>query len=116
MPGVGDSAVGQAHYEARFDWDGQASGAYIDFGEVTESMRVTLNGWEVTGVSMTDGRVDVGPWLVTGENLLEIEYSTNLGNALGSSTPAGWYGYHEGKQPYGPRQAILIPYINAEIQ
>ena len=116
MPGVGDSAVGQAHYEARFDWDGQASGAYIDFGEVTESMRVTLNGREVTGVSMTDGRVDVGPWLVTGENLLEIEYSTNLGNALGSSAPAGWYGYHEGKQPYGPRQAILIPYINAEIQ
>ncbi len=111
MPGVGPDAVGQARYTACFDWDGSADGAYIDFGVVLESMRVTLNGQTVEGVSMTSGLVDVTPWLITGENRIEIDYSSNLSNAIGSGVPAGWVGYHTGKQSYGPQQAVLIPYM-----
>ena len=111
MPGVGPEAVGQAHYTASFDWDGSADGAYIDFGHVLESMRVTLNGQAVEGVSMTSGLVEITPWLVSGENRIEIDYSSNLSNAIGSGVPAGWAGYHIGRQSYGPQQAVLIPYV-----
>ena len=114
MPGVGPDAVGQAHYTAGFDWDGSADGAYLDLGNVLESMRVFLNGQPVEGVSMTSGRVDITPWLVPGENRIEIDYSSNLSNAIGSGVPAGWYGYHTGKQSYGPQQAVLIPYMTEQ--
>ena len=114
MPGVGPDAVGRAHYTACFDWDGSADGAYIDFGKVLESMRVTLNGQNVEGVSMTSGLVDITPWLISGENRVEIDYSSNLSNAIGSGVPAGWTGYHTGRQSYGPQQAVLIPYITEQ--
>lgn len=116
IPELGGSAAGRARYETVFDWDSRADGAYIDFGEVLESMRVTLNDVPVPGVSMTDGLTDVGPWLREGENTLVIEYASSLTNALGSSTPAGWYGYHTGRLSFGPRQALLIPYVTADIQ
>lgn len=110
MRGVGVDVVGQAEYTATFSWDGSADGAYIDFGQVVESMRVYLNGAEVPGVSMTGGALDVTDALVVGENTIRILYSSNLSNALGDGVPRGWYGYHTEKHSYGPAQAVLIPY------
>ena len=111
MPGVGVEVVGQAAYNAYFNWDGMADGAYIDFGHVVESMRVYINDAEVSGVSMTGGLLDVTDALTVGENTIRIIYSTNVSNALGDGVPRGWYGYHTEKHAYGPAQAILIPFI-----
>ena len=116
IPEVGPDAVGRARYEASFEWDGSAAGAYLDLGTVLESMRVSLNGQTIPGVSMTSGRVDLGPWLQEGANTLVIEYSSSISNAIGNSAPAGWYGYHTSKLSYGPSQAVLIPYTTVEIQ
>ena len=110
IPEVGPRAVGTAEYTASFDWDGTADGAYLDFGPLTESLTVTVNGRPADDVSMTRAVIDIGPLLRPGENTLTLRYSSNLSNALGSGVPRGWYGYRTGTHSYGPAQALLIPY------
>lgn len=44
IPELGERTVGQATYKAVFQWDGTADGAYIDFGKMSESMQVFING------------------------------------------------------------------------
>lgn len=47
---VGDKVSGLGHYKATFNWDAsQATGAYIDFGSVHQSMKVWINGVKVGG-------------------------------------------------------------------
>lgn len=116
MPGVGPDAVGQATYTAAFQWDGQADGAYLDFGSLVESMTVYVNGQKTEDVSMTRPILDLGAWLKTGENTVELRYATNVSNALGDGVPRGWWGYHTEKHSYGPQQALLIPYIDLMIR
>ncbi|MBR6955087.1 MAG: hypothetical protein IKH77_08660 [Clostridia bacterium] len=111
LPEVGDRAVGTAVYTASFDWDGRADGAYLDFGPLTESLTVTVNGQPADDVSMTRAVIDIGPLLQPGENTIELHYASNLSNALGGGVPRGWYGYRTGTHPYGPARALLIPYV-----
>ena len=110
LPEVGPKAVGTAVYTASFDWDGAADGAYLDFGPLTESLTVTVNGQRANDVSMTRAVIDIGPLLQPGENTIELRYASNLSNALGGNVPRGWYGYRTGRHSYGPAQALLIPY------
>lgn len=52
---VGNQVSGKGHYEATFNWDSsQASGAYIDFGSVHQSMEVWINGTKVGGEISTN--------------------------------------------------------------
>lgn len=64
IPAVGNSVSGTGHYEASFDWDAsKASGAYIDFGTLQESMEVWINGQKVGGhvsTNPTKVKKDVG--------------------------------------------------------
>lgn len=47
---VGDTVSGLGHYKATFNWDASsATGAYIDFGSVHQSMKVWINGQKVGG-------------------------------------------------------------------
>ncbi len=116
LPEVGPDAVGQATYTAAFQWDGSATGAYIDFGSLVESMTVYVNGKKADDVSMTHPVLDIGELLQTGENTIELHYSSNVSNALGDGVPRGWYGYHTDKHSYGPQQAVLIPYVELTIE
>ena len=116
LPEVGPDAVGQATYTATFQWDGSATGAYIDFGSLVESMTVYVNGKKADDVSMTHPVLDIGELLQTGENTIELHYSSNVSNALGDGVPRGWYGYHTDKHSYGPQQAVLIPYVELTIE
>ena len=116
IPEIGPAAVGRVAYSATFQWDGRASGAYIDFGPLVESMTVYVNGQRADDVSMTRAVLDVGPLLIPGENTIELRYAPNVSNALGDGVPRGWYGYHTEKHSYGPRQAILIPYAECTIE
>ena len=108
--------MGQATYTAAFQWDGSATGAYIDFGSLVESMTVYVNGKKADDVSMTHPVLDIGELLQTGENTIELHYSSNVSNALGDGVPRGWYGYHTDKHSYGPQQAVLIPYVELTIE
>ncbi|MBQ7655803.1 MAG: hypothetical protein IJS41_04785, partial [Clostridia bacterium] len=116
IPEIGPDAVGQATYTATFQWDGSATGAYIDFGSLVESMTVYVNGEKGDDVSMTHPVLDIGALLQTGENTIELRYSSNVSNALGDGVPRGWYGYHTDKHSYGPQQAVLIPYAELTIE
>jgi hypothetical protein len=55
IPEVGKAVSGKGHYEATFDWDAEsASGAYIDFGDLEDSMVVWINGEKVGGEPSTN--------------------------------------------------------------
>ncbi|MEU4677898.1 glycosyl hydrolase [Micromonospora sp. NPDC023737] len=56
IPQVGKAVSGTGHYEASFTWDAsKASGAYLDFGDqLTESMKVWINGQKVGGQVSTN--------------------------------------------------------------
>ncbi len=116
LPEVGPEAVGQAVYTATFTWSGEADGACIDFGSLTESMTVYVNGRKADDVSMTKPVLDIGPLLQEGENTIELRYASNVSNALGDGVPRGWYGYHTEKHSYGPQQALLVPYVELTIE
>lgn len=59
---VGETVSGKGHYEATFNWDySSATGAYIDFGSVHQSMEVWINGTKVGGdVSTNPTKVKKG--------------------------------------------------------
>ena len=123
----------------------KADGAYIDFGSLIGTMELYVNGTKVGGKISenptkapnhlvegygTDSRwtgginwivpvADIGEYLVDGENTIEIVYSSSLGNVRynGRDTinKGNWLGVHSKLQPYGPAQAVLVPYVDAEI-
>lgn len=72
---VGDKVSGKGHYEATFNWDSsQATGAYIDFGSVHQSMEVWINGTKVGGhVSTNPTKVKKG---------LNVEISDGKGGTI----------------------------------
>ena len=110
IPELGERTVGQATYKAVFQWDGTADGAYIDFGPMSESMQVFINGEKTGDLSMTNAVMDITPWLKNGENTIELLYSSSLANAGGGTGSGDWYGYRYGLQAYGPAQAVVHPY------
>ena len=110
IPELGERTVGQATYKAVFQWDGTADGAYIDFGPMSESMQVFINGEKTGDLSMTNAVMDITPWLKSGENTIALLYSSSLANAGGGAGGGDWYGYRYGLQAYGPAQAVVHPY------
>ena len=122
IPEVGRSVSGQATYQAQFQWDGRASGAYINFGELTESMTVTINGTQTGDLNLITPVLDIKDYLVEGTNTIELHYSSNLTNvqlARGAKREgdlSGWYGYSMKYHSYGPAQAVLVPYVDAVIE
>ena len=110
IPELGERTVGQATYKAVFQWDGTADGAYIDFGPMSESMQVFINGEKTGDLSMTKAVMDITPWLKNGENTIALLYSSSLANAGGGAGGGDWYGYRYGLQAYGPAQAVVHPY------
>ena len=89
----------------------------LDFGSMTESVRVRINGRETDPVNMNVPRVDITSLLRPGKNTVEVEYSSNLNNlqlARGKVRENilvnRFRGYLTGYESYGLRQAVLIPY------
>ena len=150
IPEIGKNVSGLGHYEATFHWDADAAdGAYLDFGDkFASSMKVWINGQKVGGDISTNPTklpqsviegvegaeqytggvnwmkpvVDIGEYLVDGENSIVIDYSSSLGNVqlsrgavreqlnvYGSWQVNGIY------RPYGPAQAVIVPYAEETI-
>ena len=66
--------------------------------------------------------VDVSDYLVDGENTIVLEYTSNLGNvqfARGiikeSQYQYNWWTVASRRLPYGPAQAVVVPYVDEEI-
>lgn len=126
ISGIGRGVSGRGFYEAKFNWDGTADGAYLDFGELLNSMKVTVNGVQTADVNMNAPVLDIGKYLVIGENTIELEYSSTLTNEMlelgrisaggNSSGSPAWGGYYKDYRAYGPSQAVVIPYVNTEIE
>lgn len=63
------------------DWAGSV-GAYLDLGDVFDTFQITVNGEQLPPVSQVAPVADVGPYLESGSNTIEIEVATTLNNRL----------------------------------
>ncbi|MCF0134150.1 MAG: hypothetical protein HUJ72_09815 [Blautia sp.] len=73
IPEVGEEVSGEGHYKAVFNWDASAAdGAFIDFGELDQSMKVWINGTKV------GGDVSTNPTKV--KRSVEVEIDDGTGN------------------------------------
>ncbi|MBQ8162641.1 MAG: hypothetical protein IJ083_18090 [Clostridia bacterium] len=119
LPEVGKAVSGKGFYSATFDWAGEASGAYINFGSVVQSMQVSVNGERIDAVNLNRPVVDISALLVEGENTIEVEYSSNLTNVQldrevlqEQENTGGWEGYDVAYRSYGLTQATIVPFVD----
>ena len=122
IDGVGKNVSGKGYYRATFPWKGTADGAYLDFGKLTQSMKVFINGKKTDDVNMNRPTVDISSLLHTGENVIEIQYSSNLNNLQLSRgviregvLPSNFLGYDVKYESYGPQKATVVPYTVIEL-
>jgi len=101
------------------DWTG-GHGAYLDLGEVADTVQVTVNGHPVRGLDQSSvDRIDVGPDLKTGANTIVVRVATTLFNAVQINAALGHPGVVYLEQPpqqmglMGPVQ--LVPYGRAAV-
>ncbi|MBR5869434.1 MAG: hypothetical protein IKZ09_00225, partial [Clostridia bacterium] len=114
---IGKTVSGIGYYRASFVWDGTHAGAYLDFGRITQSIRVRINGAETDAVNMNIPCIDITECLCVGVNTVEVTYKSNLNNLQISRGKVkegilvnNFPGYLTGYAPYGLRKAIIIPY------
>ncbi len=114
---VGAHVSGKGYYRSAFHWDGTAEGAFLDFGALTQSMKVYINGKCTANVNLNHPWVDITSLLQKGKNVVEIEYSSNLNNLQLSRgairegvLPSDFLGYEVRYESYGPHRATLCPY------
>ena len=84
-----EDAAGVATYTASFrldeGWD-TGLGAILTFDYVSDTMKLKVNGQEVAGVDQLSKTIDIGEYLVRGENILEVEVTSNLANIKSNYT------------------------------
>ncbi len=78
------SSSGIGTYSTAFEmekgWD-EGVGAYMDLGIVNFSYKLKINDKEVNA-SQINTRIDIGPFLKSGTNTVEVEIATTLNNRL----------------------------------
>ncbi len=111
IPALQDvSGVGR--YTTTFTLDGswtEENGAYLELGEVFDTVRVTLNGKALPPADLIQPVLDLEGYLKPGANTLVVEVTTTLNNRLRLSDPAV-YGANA-RQAYGLTGPVRItPY------
>lgn len=122
---IGKNVSGKGTYTAEFNWDGSADGAYLDFGGLTQAMKIFINSTKTADININNPIIDISSYLVTGKNTIELKYSSNLTNVLldrkvisatsTGSWAGGWPGYFIDHRSYGPHTAIIVPYIDSAL-
>jgi hypothetical protein len=116
IPELADvSGIGRYRTTVRLGpaWTG-GHGALLDLGTVYDTCRVTVNGRLLDPVDRIHPVVDLGGSLRQGDNTIEVEVATTLGNRLRVSDPAVYGG--SPRQPYGLVGPVrLLPYGQARI-
>jgi len=115
---IGKTVSGKGFYRASFHWDAAADGTFLDFGRITQSLRVKINGRETDPVNLNCPRVDITDLLQPGENTIEVAYSSNLNNlqiARGKVKEHilvnNFPGYRTKYESYGLQKAAIVPYL-----
>lgn len=79
------NAAGIGTYTTSFTlqqgWE-QGKGAILNLGRVQDSFRVTVNGTQLPPSNRYTSKVDIGPYVVAGENTVVVEVATTLVNKL----------------------------------
>lgn len=78
---------GIGFYEATFEWNpslrhSTGGGAYLILPPVSDGVVGTLNGKSLPAFDITNPTVDIGSYLKTGTNVLELKVSSTLKNTL----------------------------------
>lgn len=71
-------------YKATFEVDQgwqEGSGAYLDLGTITDTYELLINGQTIP-VNQIDTLVDIGPYLNSGTNTIEVKVASTLLNAV----------------------------------
>ncbi|CAL9655527.1 hypothetical protein SUDANB145_06760 [Streptomyces sp. enrichment culture] len=89
IPGLADSA-GVGRYRTTVTlpagWDA-SHGARLELGQVSDTVRVTVNGTRTPPVDRLHPVADIGPYLRRGRNVIEVEVATPLINRLRVARP-----------------------------
>ncbi|QXJ21177.1 hypothetical protein AGRA3207_002006 [Actinomadura graeca] len=100
-------------------WTGEGRGAYLELGRVEGGVQVRIGGRRVHPASVAPPRIDVGPFLRPGRNVIEVEVTTTLKNRLTALAERGVPGYSRflkrpvKTQPYGLLGPVrLVPYAD----
>ncbi|MGW3458981.1 hypothetical protein ACWDE9_05070 [Streptomyces olivaceoviridis] len=116
IPELADSAgVGRYRTGVTLPDDWTAShGAVLELGQVSDTVRVTVNGTSVPAVDRLHPVVDVGPYLRGGDNSIEIEVATPLINRLRVAQPSVFG--TAARQDHGLVGPVrLVPYAQAVV-
>jgi hypothetical protein len=100
------------------EWTQAGHGAYLELGRVEGGgVQVRVNGQLAYPAAVPPPRIDIGPFLIPGENRIEVELSTTLKNRLDALGEQGISGYLRfldrpiRTQPYGMLGPVrLVPY------
>lgn len=85
----------------------EKNGAYLTIENSYDTVKVSINGVELPNVNPLSLKADVSGLLNPGDNIIEIETVTTLGNALSSIRPA----FYNRKNDYGiTGQVKIIPF------
>ena len=95
------------------EWTG-STGAYLDLGNVFDTFHIAVNGEQLPPVSQVAPVADVGPYLESGSNTIEVEVATTLNNRLRIAR-SDIYGIAI-QQEYGLLGPVkLVPYGEATV-
>lgn len=80
---------GLGYYHTTFTWppindNDTPSGAFIDLGAIVHTASLSINGHTLPPLDPSWAKVDIGPYLVSGQNMVDVVVSTPLGNGLRS--------------------------------
>jgi hypothetical protein len=102
------------------DWFGDGRGGYLEIGRFEGGgVQVRVNGMLVHPTAVPSPRLDIGPFLRKGENVIEVELTTTLKNRLVEmSTRVDGYQRFAGTptQAYGLIGPVrIVPYAQREV-
>ena len=102
------------------NWVGDGRGAYLDLGRIAGgAVQVRVNDTLVNPVAVVTSRLDIGPYLLEGDNEIEVEFDSTLRNRLvEQSSHVNWYRRFRNKntQAYGLIGPVtVIPYAEAKV-
>ncbi|PVH72560.1 hypothetical protein DL98DRAFT_610481 [Cadophora sp. DSE1049] len=81
IPGLQNTS-GVGYYSNSFSWNDTSVGAFIDFGRVVHTLRVSINGHRLPPLDVTSARADISAFLRNGRNEVAATISTTLINGL----------------------------------
>lgn len=111
---------GQGFYTNTFIVDGNFDGAYLDLGESYDNiLEVTLNGQVLPAIDQFNHILDLGSYLVPGENTLTIRTGTTLAAAVRKA--GGNVGSTDTSKVYPTTYGLLgdisiTPYVDVVLQ